>query len=87
MAFTVGKNTVKAMLELARSSHLRWLDLAKRVLALRGSQSNGFQAHVLKSIAIQRFPAHRPANSPCALENLLLGKRTKGSEKSTLSTA
>ena len=69
-----------------RKSHLRWLGLAKKVLAMRGSQSNGFQAHVLKSIAIQRFPAHRPANSPCAPENLLLGKRTKESEKSTLST-
>ena len=36
--------------------------LTKRVLALRVSQSNGFQAHVLKSIAIQCFPARRPAS-------------------------
>ena len=80
MAFTVGKNTVKAMLELARSSHLRWLDLAKRVLALRVSQSNGFQACVSYPLKFNVFLLTGQRTSRCASENRLNSKRTKESK-------
>lgn len=58
----------------------------KRVLTLRGSQGNGFQEHVLKSIGIQCFPEHRPAGIKVCSEKPFAREKDKSSKKLTLST-
>ena len=68
------------------NAHGRSADLARRVLALRVSQSNGFQACVSKTIEIQRLPARRPASIQVRSEKPFAVQKDESIKKPTLLT-